>query len=72
MTPNYYRTRPDRCAEHNHPGVTFNPLMNRTWCLCGERRYEGRPTSVDEHLACCHGPLTEPVAAARSARKEQP
>lgn len=23
------------CADMNHPGVTYNPLYNRTWCLCG-------------------------------------
>jgi len=29
--------RPDLCAEHGHPGVTYNPNMDDTWCLCGQR-----------------------------------
>lgn len=63
--PLRYRTRPDLCATHGHPGVTFNPLHDYTSCLCGERRYEGCPPSVDLHLACCHGPLTEPIEEGR-------
>lgn len=46
------------CADMNHPGVTHNPLYNRTWCLCGAVIYKGRPDTVDEHLACCGGPLS--------------
>ena len=45
------------CASLGHPGVTYNPGMDHTRCLCGARVYDGRPTSVDEHLACCGGPL---------------
>lgn len=56
-----YRTRPDLCAGLGHPGVTYNPLTDQTFCLCGEVIVDGRAASVDEHLACCHGPLTEPV-----------
>lgn len=29
------------CVERGHPWVTYNPLMNRTWCRCGERRQDG-------------------------------
>jgi hypothetical protein len=56
-----YRTCPERCAAAGHPGVTYNPLCGRTWCLCGERIYTETPLTVDEHLACCNGPLTEPI-----------
>lgn len=48
------------CTELGHPGVTFNPLYRpdgTTWCLCGATSYPGRPATVDEHLACCGGPL---------------
>lgn len=34
--PSKWRTRPDLCAEHDHPGVTYHPQMNQTWCLCGD------------------------------------
>lgn len=50
----------ERCASLGHPGVTFNPLYGpdgTTWCLCGEASYPGRPDTVDQHLACCCGPL---------------
>lgn len=30
-----HRTRPDLCGAHGHPAVTFNPWLNRSWCLCG-------------------------------------
>ncbi len=59
--PARYRTRPDLCAEHGHPGVTHNPLHDRTWCLCGDVTYPGCPITVHDHLACCNGPLTEAV-----------
>ena len=45
------------CASLNHPGVTHNPLLDRTWCQCGDRQCDGRPDTVDQHLACCGGPL---------------
>ena len=62
MSHHYRRTRPDLCPGLGHPGVTHNPWLDRTWCLCGAQIYPGRPASVDEHLACCTGPLTEEVA----------
>lgn len=58
-----YRTRPDLCVGAGHPGVTYNPWLDETFCLCGGVRRSGRAPSVDEHLACCNGPLTEPVAS---------
>ena len=60
--PDARRTTPERCADLGHPGVTYNPWRDRTWCLCGLCTYEGRPPSVDGHLACCGGPLTELIA----------
>jgi hypothetical protein len=29
------RLHPQRCESAGHPGWTFNPWHNRTWCLCG-------------------------------------
>lgn len=58
-----YETRPDRCADQGHPGVTWNARENRTWCLCGEHAYPGRTATADQHLACCDGPLTERIAS---------
>lgn len=45
------------CASLGHPGVTYNPWLNVTFCLCGKRFYDGRPATVDQHVACCGGPL---------------
>lgn len=56
------RTAPERCAGRGHPGVTHNPWHDRTWCLCGLHTYKGRPSTVDDHLTCCGGPLTELIA----------
>ena len=44
------RTRPDLCAEHGHPGVTYHPQMDKTWCLCGEVVRDGNHHT---HAACC-------------------
>lgn len=59
--PSKHRTCPEKCADLGHPGVTYNPLCGRTWCLCGEVTYEEPPLTVEQHLACCNGPLTEPT-----------
>lgn len=48
---------PAKCAVAGHPGVTYNPMTDETFCLCGERISSGLADSVDEHLACCGGPL---------------
>lgn len=52
------RKRPDLCADHAHPGVTYNPWLDRTWCLCGAVTYEGNAFT---QAACCGGPLEEAV-----------
>lgn len=57
--PSPTRKRPDLCAEYDHPGVTFNPWQDRTWCLCGEVVRDGNHFT---HAACCGGPLEESVA----------
>ncbi|WP_159067398.1 hypothetical protein [Gordonia iterans] len=59
--PARHRTRPDLCPSLDHPGVTYNAREDRTWCLCGHRTYPGRATTVDQHLACCGGPLTQEI-----------
>lgn len=58
-SPSPKRKRPDLCAEHGHPGVTFNAAMGKTWCLCGEVIRDGNQFT---HAACCGGPLEEVVA----------
>lgn len=58
--PPAYRTRPDRCAQHKHPGVTYNPWLHKTWCLCGDVIQDGNCFDP-RHMACCGGPLTERI-----------
>ena len=45
------------CAELGHRSVTFNEWLDRTWCLCGEMSYPGKPETAAAHLVCCGGPL---------------
>jgi hypothetical protein len=54
--PSRQRKRPDLCAENGHPGATYNPYDDRTWCLCGAVIYDGNQHT---HHACCGGPLVE-------------
>lgn len=58
-TPSTRRKRPDLCADHGHPGVTFNPWHDKTWCLCGDVVRDGNHFT---HAACCGGPLEETTA----------
>lgn len=51
-------TRPDLCAEYGHPGCTYHPQMDKTWCLCGAIIRDGNHHT---HAACCGGPLEELV-----------
>lgn len=53
-----YRTCPEKCADYNHPGVTYNPWHDRTWCICGDVIRDGNQVIVP-HAACCGGVLTE-------------
>ena len=55
-SPSRTSKRPDLCADHGHPGVTYHPQMDRTWCLCGQVVREG---DHHTHAACCGGPLEE-------------
>ena len=52
------RKRPDLCAEHGHPGCTYNPWADQTWCLCGAVTYDGDQAT---HADCCGGPLEEVI-----------
>lgn len=61
--PTFHRTRADLCPEQGHPPVTYNPLQDRTWCLCGARIEEGNAIPDGPHVACCGGSLTEEVPA---------
>ena len=49
------RKRPDLCADQDHPGVTYNPWLDKTWCLCGDVVRDGNHAT---HAACCGGPLS--------------
>ena len=49
------RKRSDLCPAHEHPGVTYNPSQDRTWCLCGDVTRDGNQAT---HADCCGGPLS--------------
>jgi hypothetical protein len=38
------------CVERDHPGTTYNPLMGKTWCACGEVVTDGDTAT---HDLCC-------------------
>lgn len=55
-TPSPRRTTPELCPLFFHPPATYNPWMDRTWCLCGSKTYPGDHATL---IACGHGALTE-------------
>lgn len=57
-----WRTCPEKCADYGHPGVTYNPWQDRTWCLCGQVIRDGNQFDT-RHMACCDGPLTERITS---------
>ena len=54
-----HHKRPDLCADRGHPGATFNPWHDKTWCLCGEVVRDGDQAT---HADCCGGPLSGEAA----------
>lgn len=36
-----YRRVPERCGTYGHPGVTYHPWLDRTWCQCGAVARDG-------------------------------
>lgn len=48
----------EKCAALLHPGVTYNPMLNQTFCRCGAVRYPGITESAYLHIKCCGGPLS--------------
>lgn len=30
------------CSDREHPLITYNPLLNRTYCRCGHRQEPGQ------------------------------
>ncbi len=61
--PDTHRRRGDLCADFDHPGVTLNPWLNQTWCLCGAVVRDGEQITAGDwpHKAdCCGGPLLTP------------
>ena len=55
--PSRRRTTPELCPLFFHPPATYNPWLDRTWCLCGSRTYPGDHSTL---IATGSGPLTEP------------
>ena len=68
-TPSRHATRPDLCASHGHPGVTYHPWLaadlthstaGSTWCLCGQVVVDGdhivwpKPDDCGGPLVTCH------------------
>lgn len=43
------------CVRMNHPGMTYNASLNKTWCACGEVITDG---NTDSSFRCC-GPEIE-------------
>ncbi len=58
--PSRYRTRPDLCGSFGHPPCTYNPWLDKTWCLCGRTVADGNAVTVP-HVAGCDGVLIEAV-----------
>lgn len=56
---------PAVCAEHNHPGSTYNAAMGKTWCRCGAVTYPG--DAVDWALTRNDGPLSPWRKASKEA-----
>lgn len=54
--PTRHRTTPELCPFFFHPPATYNPWMDRTWCLCGRKTYPGDHATL---IACEYGALTE-------------
>ena len=54
--PSLTRKAPERCADYDHPGVTYHPQLDKTWCLCGAVVRDGDRVATP-HMACCGGPL---------------
>ncbi|ROR91719.1 hypothetical protein [Nocardioides aurantiacus] len=50
--PARHRPSPELCAEFDHPGATYNPWQDKTWCLCGDVIRQGNHAT---HDACCCG-----------------
>ena len=65
--PSTHFTRPDRCSDHGHPGVTYNPWLDQTVCLCGGR---WMPGNQHTNAARTGGPLVSDVP--RPADWERP
>ena len=55
--PATWRYMPEKCADHGHPGHTYNERMGRTWCLCGEKVVDGN--TVDFAYLGKDGPLSQ-------------
>lgn len=43
------------CRDRNHPLITYNPLVNRTYCRCGHRQIPGeQPMDWEAKRAVFH------------------
>lgn len=68
--PSRRRSTPELCQYFLHPPVTYNPWIDRSWCLCGQKTYPGECV-VKIHLACCEGAMTEESAEWRTWKSKQ-
>jgi hypothetical protein len=62
-----HRKTPERCADFAHPGATYNPWADKTWCLCGEVVHDGNTVTHDScccggRLVVCQHPVTQKAA----------
>lgn len=60
-TPSTWRYTPERCGDHGHPGHTYNPWQDRTWCLCGAQIVDGNTVNFAHKGR--DGLLAEPITA---------
>ncbi|MDB5716471.1 MAG: hypothetical protein JWO15_3868 [Sphingomonadales bacterium] len=50
--PSTHKPRPDLCESLGHPGETYNPWTDKTWCLCGAVVVADNTAG---HESCCCG-----------------
>ena len=67
-----HRLHPEKCADHGHPGAAYNPLGDKTWCLCGARTYPGDAVDrTDSSLgpADCGPSISRVIAHTRASAR---
>jgi hypothetical protein len=44
------------CVTRDHPWVTYNPWLDRSWCRCGQRQADGQQPPDWDAIAAEHPP----------------